>query len=237
MNTLATRSTLPTTPPAWRKHAILGGAAIALVGAGALGGVLLSRPAVPTAQDEVPLAAAPLAAPAATPAKKGELPAPVRSTRAGNGAVAGTGSATTPLATEPAVAAAPVCASCGVVESVETVVHKGEGSGVGAVAGGVIGGLLGNQMGGGNGRKAMTVIGAVGGGMAGHEIEKRQKSTTHYRVTVRMDDGSRRTVERAQSVAAGTRVTVDGQKLSVRQESSGAAPAPGRLLQTGAQQS
>lgn len=232
MNTLATSSPAP----AWRKNALLGGVALALVGAGAVGGVMLSRPAVPQAQDDVPLASASPAA-TATPSKKGELPPPVRSSaRNSQGGSASHGTATTPLATEPAVAAAPVCASCGVVESVETVVHKGEGSGVGAVAGGVIGGLLGNQMGSGNGRKAMTVIGAVGGGYAGNEIEKRQKSTTSYRVRVRMDDGSLRTVERAQSIAAGTRVTVDGQKLSVRQDSGAAAPQ-GRMLQTGSQQS
>ena len=67
-------------------------------------------------------------------------------------------------------------------------------SGVGAVAGGVVGGLLGHQVGGGNGKKAMTVIGAVGGGVAGHEIEKQARATTVYKVTVRMDDGSLRTV-------------------------------------------
>ena len=88
--------------------------------------------------------------------------------------------------------------------------RKGEGSGVGAVAGGVVGGVLGNQVGGGNGRAAMTVIGAVGGGLAGHEIEKRARSVTVYRVKVRMDDGSLRTIEQSQSIAAGQKVRVDG---------------------------
>ena len=113
----------------------------------------------------------------------------------------------------PKVAAAPVCHDCGVVESVRALTKKGEGSGVGAVAGGVIGAALGNQVGGGNGRKAMTVIGAVGGGVAGHEIEKRAKSTTVHQVTIRMDDGSVRTLEQANAPAVGARVQVEGSKL------------------------
>lgn len=113
----------------------------------------------------------------------------------------------------PKVAAAPVCRDCGVIESVRAVTKKGEGSGVGAVAGGVIGAALGNQVGGGNGRKAMTVIGAVGGGVAGHEIEKRAKSTTVHQVTIRMDDGSVRNLEQANAPAVGARVQVEGSKL------------------------
>lgn len=108
---------------------------------------------------------------------------------------------------------ADVCRDCGVVESVQAVTRKGEGTGVGAVAGGVVGALLGNQVGKGNGRKAMTVIGAVGGGAAGHEIEKRSRSTTIYRVQVRMEDGSLRTIEQANSPSIGARVIVQGQSL------------------------
>jgi len=110
-------------------------------------------------------------------------------------------------------ARAPVCADCGVVESVRAVTVKGEATGVGAVAGGVLGAVLGNQVGGGNGRKAMTVIGAVGGGLAGNEVEKRTRSTTRYQVGVRMEDGSLRTVEQSTAPAVGARVTVNGQVL------------------------
>ncbi len=240
MNDLVTPAPIAATPaPAWRKPAMLGGAAVALVAVGALAGALIGRP-----QASAPEAAAnntagnTSATTAAAP-----MPAPVHSAsrHAANGGTSAArngnqGSSTTPLDTQPAVAA-PVCGTCGVVESVETVVHKGEGTGLGAVAGGVLGGVIGNQMGSGKGRSAMTVIGAVGGGLAGNEIEKRQRSTTSYRVKVRMDDGSLRTVERSQSIAAGTRVTVDGQKLSVRQDNTGAAPSQGRMLQTGSQQS
>jgi outer membrane lipoprotein SlyB len=113
--------------------------------------------------------------------------------------------------------AAPVvsCANCGVVESVTAVERKGEGSGVGAVAGTVVGGALGNQVGKGNGRTAMTVLGAIGGAVAGHEVEKRARSTTVYRVKVRTDGGELRTVEHASAPAVGQRVKVEGQKLQM----------------------
>jgi len=111
--------------------------------------------------------------------------------------------------------AAAVCENCGVVASITEVHRKGEANGVGAVAGGVIGGLLGNQMGGGNGKKAMTVVGVVGGGLAGHEIEKRARGDVVYQVHVRMDNGSMRTVTMKTAPANGARVVVDGQSLRV----------------------
>jgi len=113
----------------------------------------------------------------------------------------------------PQVAAAPACADCGVVESVRAVKRKGQASGVGAVAGGVLGAAVGNQFGKGNGRSAMTVLGAVGGGVAGHEVEKQVKSVVVHQVTVRMDDGSVRTIEQAQAPRTGERVIVQGKTL------------------------
>lgn len=112
---------------------------------------------------------------------------------------------------KPARQAAPAravaeCRNCGTVEKVVAVKQKGEGTGVGAVAGGVVGGLLGHQVGGGNGKKAMTVIGAVGGGVAGHEIEKQARATTVYKVTVRMEDGSLRTVTQSTAPAVGSQI-------------------------------
>lgn len=118
---------------------------------------------------------------------------------------------------KPAVtAAAPVCTSCGVIESVTPFEKKGEGTGIGAVAGGVLGGVVGNQVGGGNGKKAMTVLGAVGGGMAGHEIEKRQRATTMYAVKVRMQDGSLRSVTQSTAPTVGEKVTLDGTQIKAR---------------------
>ena len=110
---------------------------------------------------------------------------------------------------------ASVCATCGSVESVTAVERPGKPSpiSVGSVAGGVIGAALGNQVGRGNGRTLATVLGAVGGGFAGHAIEGQVRKETFYQVGVRMEDGSRRTIESATAPAVGSRVTVDGNGL------------------------
>ena len=103
-----------------------------------------------------------------------------------------------------------VCASCGTVASIRLIEIKGDATGLGAVAGGVTGAVVGNQMGRGNGNAIMTLLGAAGGAMAGNEIEKNVKKHYRYRVTVRMDDGSYRTVSQAAvpSVGVGERVRV-----------------------------
>ncbi|MGZ8901637.1 MAG: glycine zipper 2TM domain-containing protein [Limisphaerales bacterium] len=87
-----------------------------------------------------------------------------------------------------------VCQSCGTVESVREVAIAGTSNGVGAAGGAVVGGLLGNQVGGGHGKEAMTVVGAIGGALAGNHIEKRVKSTLSYETTVHMNNGSTRTI-------------------------------------------
>lgn len=112
------------------------------------------------------------------------------------------------------------CATCGVVESVNAVQQKGQGSGIGVVAGGVAGGLLGNQIGGGNGKTAMTVLGAIGGGFAGNEVEKRVRTETVYDVTVRMDDGSTRSFRRVNAMSVGSAVVVDGDTLRLSNTST-----------------
>lgn len=113
------------------------------------------------------------------------------------------------------VASAPACRNCGTVTAVNTTQERGQGTGLGAVAGGVAGAVVGNQMGNGNGRTAMTILGAGGGAYLGNEIEKSTRSTTHYTVTVRMNDGSYRTLHRATppSVEIGQKVRVDGNAL------------------------
>ncbi|HWH81241.1 MAG TPA: glycine zipper 2TM domain-containing protein, partial [Burkholderiaceae bacterium] len=122
--------------------------------------------------------------------------------------------APTPAAA-PARAAPAPCTRCGTVEAVTAVKVKGQGTGVGAVAGGVLGGVVGNQFGHGGGRTAMTVLGAVGGGFAGNEVEKHVRSETLFDVRVRMRDGTHRTFRQAQPPAVGTRVIVDGNRLRV----------------------
>ncbi|HTP61933.1 MAG TPA: glycine zipper 2TM domain-containing protein [Burkholderiales bacterium] len=109
-------------------------------------------------------------------------------------------------------AAAP-CANCGVIESVHAVEVKGSTSGVGAVAGGVAGGVLGNQFGHGGTRTLLTIGGAAGGAYAGNEIERNVKKHTEWRIAVRLEDGSLRTLARKEQppFAVGDRVRiVDG---------------------------
>jgi outer membrane lipoprotein SlyB len=119
---------------------------------------------------------------------------------------------------EPAVARATaparvLCATCGKVESVTPVELEGPGSGAGAIAGGVLGAVVGNQVGGGDGKTLATILGAVGGGMAGNAVEKKMKKVTQYDVTVRMDDGSSRTLRQGTPATVGSAVVVNGDTL------------------------
>ena len=66
------------------------------------------------------------------------------------------------VAAAPQAVPVPKCADCGVVEAVQEVEVKGEGTGAGAVAGGVAGAVIGNQMGSRN-KTAARVIGAADG--------------------------------------------------------------------------
>jgi outer membrane lipoprotein SlyB len=106
-----------------------------------------------------------------------------------------------------------VCSVCGRVESVRTIKHQKPTTGIGAVAGGVVGGVVGNQIGSGTGRTLATVAGAVGGGFAGNEIEKRTHTETVYQVSVRMDNGTLRTVETSTAPPIGKAVTLKNNVL------------------------
>jgi outer membrane lipoprotein SlyB len=215
-----------------RPAALIGGAT-ALIALTAIATTLVvSRPSAPEADVATAAAGAAVAAQAMLPANKApvidekaelndgdEKPAPKAAPATATAKQPAPRPAPKPAA-QPAAAertaAAPVCNTCGVVEAVTPYQQKGEGTGIGAVAGGVLGGVIGNQVGGGNGKKAMTVIGAVGGGMAGHEIEKRQRATTMYSVKVRMQDGTLRTVNQATAPTVGQRVTVEGSQVKAR---------------------
>lgn len=123
---------------------------------------------------------------------------------------------------QPQVSRVAACATCGTVESSVAVQRQGKVNGVdvgnttigiGTVAGGVLGGVLGNQVGGGNGKTALTVLGAAGGAYAGNTVEKNMKKVTVYQMRVRMDNGSVRTIEQSSPVAAGSSVVVEGNSL------------------------
>ena len=72
--------------------------------------------------------------------------------------------------------------------------EQGRSSGLGAVIGGVAGAVVGRQIGGGSGRDAATVVGVLGGAVAGNEIEKSRSTTVResYRVSIQLDNGTSR---------------------------------------------
>jgi len=131
--------------------------------------------------------------------------------------IAGTSAAAPPATTAPATSppVVPACASCGTVSAIREVEKKGEGTGLGAIGGAVVGGVLGNQIGRGSGRKIATVAGAAGGAYAGHQIEKGARSTKVWNVSVRMDDGTDRTiaVSSAPALAVGDPVRIEGNNI------------------------
>jgi len=96
------------------------------------------------------------------------------------------------------------------VQAVREVKQPGEHTAVGPVAGGVAGAVIGSQFGHGNGRRVMTVLGALGGAMAGKHIEKQARGATRWEVEVRHDSGMQETVpsDVAPSFNPGDRVRV-----------------------------
>ena len=254
-STQPVQQTASNAKPLWAVVGILGAAVLAM------GGTMIyqGRPAAPAAQvvavaPATPaalvnaLTAAPSAAddliekptvapakPAPVPAQKVVKPTP-KPTPSPAPRVTGKAPAASPYPATVPVAVAQICGNCGAVESVTSIERttKADGPGIGAVGGGVLGAVLGNQVGNGNGKTAATIIGAIGGGFAGNEVEKRMKRETVYQVGVRMEDGSRRTVEVAQPPAVGSKVTVDGS--SIRSNSGGIYNAPAPVMQRTNQQ-
>ena len=111
--------------------------------------------------------------------------------------------------------AAAICANCGVIEAINVVEVKGEGSYIGKIGGGVVGGLLGSQVGRGRGTTAAEIAGAVGGAVLGNEIEKRVQKTKHYDVVVHLQSGGTQTVTYATPPAfkVGDKVKVENNTL------------------------
>ena len=121
-------------------------------------------------------------------------------------------------AASPAVLAqaAPGCHNCGTVQSVRAYQDKPRNSPVGMIGGAVVGGLVGNQFGHGTTNTLATVGGAAGGAYVGNEIGKKyQNGRTHYKVTLRMDDGRTKTVTYATrpQFAAGSHVRLENGRM------------------------
>lgn len=215
------------------RTALFAGGGLALVGLGLAAGMMLRSPSAPSdatvTADASPASQlmAQASAPAAGLVEPGQPPATTKeananpasshnkrdtrhqASREGGEPVQTAPTMSPELQGRPAVA----CANCGVIEAVRPVQQKGQGTGVGAIAGGVLGGVVGNQMGKGSGKTAMTVLGAIGGGFAGNEVEKQTRTVTVYEVRVRMDDGSLRTFTQSTEPAPGTRVEVNGHSI------------------------
>ena len=102
----------------------------------------------------------------------------------------------------------------GTISGIEMVDLEGDNQlGVGAVLGAAAGGLLGHQIGSGTGQDVATVLGVIGGAVAGNVAQKKyvqKKSGQH--VTVRLDNGVTAVVtqETDSALRVGDRVRIDG---------------------------
>ncbi|MEP7057681.1 MAG: glycine zipper 2TM domain-containing protein [Caldimonas sp.] len=104
-------------------------------------------------------------------------------------------------------------ASVGRIVSIEPIRTRPKGSGVGAVAGGVVGGVLGHEVFGGT---AATAIGAVGGAVAGNNLERNHREgVAGYTVSVRLNNGGSRSFSQTQvgGLHVGDRVRVQGGRI------------------------
>lgn len=125
-----------------------------------------------------------------------------------------------PLAAPPTIVqqrSAPVAHNhAGSIERIEPIRNRPQGSGAGAVLGGVLGAVVGNQFGHGGGRAAMTGVGAVGGALAGNNVERNyREGVVGYRVEIRLDNGSIRTFQRSQigNLRVGDRVLLEARSF------------------------
>lgn len=220
MSDISTTAAVAGAKTLWLAVGVLGAAVIGL------GGALYYTQTQQASQATAPVVATP--APVAAPAAAAPVPpaAPVVSEKAPAVAPAPVAKPK-PVVTKapkPAVVEAPlavkppepkpVCVDCATVAAVTPVEREGESGGTGAIAGGVLGAIVGNQVGRGQGKDVATIIGAIGGGIAGNQVEKKMKKITVYQVELRMDDGSRRTLELGEPVSVGARVRVEGNNLA-----------------------
>jgi len=102
-------------------------------------------------------------------------------------------------------------ADYGQVVAIDVIGGPGRSSGAGAVIGGIVGGVLGHQVCSGRGNDVATAAGAIGGAVAGNEIEKRRSEGERYRITVRMRDGRDAVFDQdsLNGIRVGDRVHVD----------------------------
>ncbi len=138
-----------------------------------------------------------------------------------------------PTPSSPRSADAGPCVDCGVVESVKKVDRGGlAGSlpanlpnGVGSIAGGVLGAVVGRAFGDSSSAKNIgTVVGAAGGALLGHQLEKYLRQP-RFEVVVRLPDGQVRTLEQSTEVAVGQAVVIENGEAKPRVRGT-VQPAP-----------
>lgn len=215
------QQTLPALPPRRRLHPLVGAAAVALVVASltvvaAVTGVLPITKAIQGPTTDASYGSTAPQAAMTEPPPLTSQPAPGSTTRP-PAYDARQAQNTAPPAqpiqqaqAEEKPAARP-SHTAGHVTGVQVVEAEKPTSGLGAVGGAVVGGLLGNQIGSGNGRILGTVAGAAAGGFGGNYAEKKLNTNKSYRVSVKMDDGSRRTFtyQNPPGVEVGQRVHLE----------------------------
>jgi outer membrane lipoprotein SlyB len=110
-------------------------------------------------------------------------------------------------------------ARAGTIESIRQVEAQRYAPGAGAITGGLIGGGLGSLIGGGSGKTAAIIVGAIGGGLVGNEMQKSQTQLI-WEIGIRYDDGGYGTITQTQSpglrIGDRVRVTDTGLELLPR---------------------
>jgi outer membrane lipoprotein SlyB len=96
------------------------------------------------------------------------------------------------------------------VEAVRKVMIQRDSKGIGIIGGAAVGGLAGSSVGGGRGQDIATVLGAIGGLVAGQAIENQANQREGLEITVKYDSGETRVIvqEADVDVKAGDRVRV-----------------------------
>ncbi len=76
------------------------------------------------------------------------------------------------------------------IVSVDTVTIQGTEGVLGGIGGAVLGGVIGNTIGGGSGKTVATAAGAIGGALAGSQIEGAVTKKTAIEITVKYENGT-----------------------------------------------
>lgn len=106
----------------------------------------------------------------------------------------------------------------GTIETMRAVDIQRDPTGVGTIAGAAIGGLAGSTVGGGRGATIATVVGALGGAIAGQAAEGAGSIRPGVELVIRFDNGDIRAIvqEDAGGLRAGDRVQIIGSGASLR---------------------